>query len=299
MENNTPTINYDDNRMIHTLKATVAQGLSEPEFRLFAEHCKSTGLNPFKKEVWAIKAGGRLQVMTGINGFLAIANNHPQFDGMETEVDNDNQPTKAICRVYRKDRRFPSEGIALMKEYGKDTPIWRQMPRVMLTKVAKSIALREAFPQELNGLYTAEEMPSEYDVPKAPKAPIKVAQEPTQAPQREPQQVEVEVEPVEEQVSETRYYKIYPKMERFQELKAIIKDAGGRWNAEGKCWTLDHELPELSGQECDSTGQWLNSKRKTVSQNKPEPENIPNLEEPMINALDDIDISFEDDDYTF
>lgn len=158
-------IDFEDPRMIRTLKATVAQGLTDEEFLLFAQHCKGTGLNPFKKEVWAIKAGGRLQIMTGINGFLAIANSHPLFDGMEVEVDDDAKPTKATCRVYRKDRKFPAVGVALLKEYGKNTPIWNQMPRVMLTKAAKSIALREAFPQELNGMYTDDEMPAEYHAP--------------------------------------------------------------------------------------------------------------------------------------
>jgi phage recombination protein Bet len=159
-------LDWGDSQVIATLRHTVAQGLNDAEFLLFAEHCKGTGLNPFKKEVWAIKAGGRLQVMTGINGFLAIANAHPQFDGMEIEVDCDEAPTKATCKVYRKDRKFPAVGVALLKEYGKETPIWRQMPRVMLTKVAKSIAIREAFPQELNGLYTEEEMPTQYAAPK-------------------------------------------------------------------------------------------------------------------------------------
>lgn len=158
-------IDFSKPEMIKTLKATVAQGLSDPEFALFAEHCKGTGLNPFKKEVWAIKAGNRLQIMTGLNGYLQIANSHPQFDGMTVEVDNDQKPSKAICKVYRKDRKYPAEGVALMSEYGKSTPIWQQMPRVMLTKVAKSIALREAFPQELNGTYTEEEMPSDYKAP--------------------------------------------------------------------------------------------------------------------------------------
>jgi len=275
-------IDYNNATMIQTLKATVAQGLNEPEFRLFAEHCKSTGLNPFKKEVWAIKAGGRLQVMTGINGFLAIANNHPQFDGMEIEVDNDENPSKAICRVYRKDRRLPSEGVALMKEYRGNTPIWQKMPRVMLTKVAKSIALREAFPQELNGLYTAEEMPAEYDVP-APR------QQPATQPQAAKPEVyiaETEGEP--ETPEGVYHYKIYPKMENFTQLKQIIKDAGGKWNAAGKCWTLQTELPELSGQQCDESGTWLNSKKK-----KPEPK-----QEPIVELIEE-DISFEDDDFSF
>jgi len=160
-------INFEDNRVIETLKQTVAQNASPEEFAMFTQFCKSTGLNPFKKEIWFIKAGGRVQIMTGINGYLAIANSHPQFDGMEVDVEvaQNGRPLKAVCKVYRKDRRFPSVGIALMSEFEKPSPIWKQMPSVMLQKVAKSIALKEAFPQELNGLYTEEEMPREFSAP--------------------------------------------------------------------------------------------------------------------------------------
>lgn len=161
-------INYEDGAVIATLRQTVAQGATDAEFAMFTQFCRSTGLNPFKKEIWFIKTGGRVQMMTGINGFLAIANSHPQFDGMEVDVEvtQQGQPLKATCKVYRKDRRFPSVGVALMSEFRKETPIWKQMPSVMLTKVAKSIAIREAFPQELNGLYTEEEMPREYVAPR-------------------------------------------------------------------------------------------------------------------------------------
>jgi len=171
---NNNLIDYNDASVVETLKQTVAINLSHAEFLLFTHHCKSTGLNPFKREVWAIKAGSRLQVMTGINGFLQIANDHPMYDGMTIEVDSDERPTKAVCKVYRKDRKYPSEGVALLKEYHKDTPIWKQMPRVMLTKVAKSIALREAFPQQLNGLYTQEEMPGEYAEQPAVTVPVEI-----------------------------------------------------------------------------------------------------------------------------
>jgi len=165
-------IKYDDKRTIETLKQTVAIGATDAEFLMFIEFCKSTGLNPFKKELWFIKAGGRVQIMTGINGFMSIANSHPQYDGMTVEVDNDEDPQKATCKVYRKDRKYPTEGVALMKEYKKSGPTWSQMPRTMLTKVAKSIALREAFTQELGGLYTAEEMPAEY----SNERPVQVVQ---------------------------------------------------------------------------------------------------------------------------
>jgi len=158
--------------MLNTLRNTVAPGLTDPEFMLFAEMCRATGLNPATKEIWAIKAGGRLQLMTGINGFLKIANSHPQFDGMEVSYEwDDKQLVSATAKVYRKDRRFPSIATAYMAEYGKKTPIWAQMPSIMLSKCAKSLAIREAFINELGGLYTAEEMPLEFAPPKAYEPP--------------------------------------------------------------------------------------------------------------------------------
>ena len=95
--------------LLASLRDTVAPGLTNAEFLLFSEIVKATGLNPVTKEVWAIKAGGRLQIMTGINGFLKIANSHPQFDGMELSYEWDGKALlSATAKVYRKDRRFPS-----------------------------------------------------------------------------------------------------------------------------------------------------------------------------------------------
>ena len=148
---------------------TVAKGATEAEFQMFLEFCKSTGLNPFKKEIWFIKTGAGVQMMTGINGFLTIANNHPQFDGMTVKLDEqDGKLVSATCTVYRKDRKYPSEATVYYSEYAKNSPTWRTMPRMMLQKVAKSVALREAFPQELGGMYTQEEMPAEYSLTEVP-----------------------------------------------------------------------------------------------------------------------------------
>lgn len=166
-------IDFDKPSVVSTLKATVAQGLSDSEFLLFAEHCKSTGLNPFKREVWAIKANNRLQLMTGINGYFTIANRHPEYDGYEEgyigkngeelpDTYTMNDFVGAWCKVYRKDRKMPAKGVAFNSEYKKDYGNWKVMPRVMILKCAESIALRKAFPQELNGSYTAEEMPPEF-----------------------------------------------------------------------------------------------------------------------------------------
>lgn len=178
------TINYSDNKTIQLIRNTIAPTATADEFGLFIEYCRSTGLNPFKKEIWFIKTPGyrkkdgtmtapRVQIMTGINGYLTIANRHPEFDGMTCEIlmDENRKIIGATATVHRKDRKYPSVATALMEEYYKPNPygnkgVWEQMPSIMIAKCAKSLALREAFPQELGGTYTDAEMPTTHAAPK-------------------------------------------------------------------------------------------------------------------------------------
>lgn len=150
---------------------TVAKGASAEEFALFRELCRGTGLNPFKREIWFIKTKDRAQIMTGINGFYAIANRHAQYDGTEVETFDGEagMPERAVAKVWRKDRRLPSIGVARWSEFNKGFGNWKTMPFYMLEKCAEAIALRKAFPQELNELYAAEEMPAEYSIHNAPE----------------------------------------------------------------------------------------------------------------------------------
>ncbi len=179
----TPSLDFNDPAVLNVMRATIAADATDPEFAMFLAFCKSTGLNPFKKEIWFIKTKAKnfwskrdgkqvdvpakVQMMAGINGFFSIANEHPQYDGMkepEYEIDADGRLLSCRVEVYRKDRRFPSVGVARWEEFfpgvnenGKPG-IWETKPHHMLAKVAKSIALREAFPQQLGGLYIEEEM---------------------------------------------------------------------------------------------------------------------------------------------
>lgn len=167
MESKDLAVKTPDDKMLSALRNSVAPGLTNEEFRLFAEMVRSTGLNPITKEIWAIKAGGRLQLMTGINGFLRIANSHPAYDGMEVSYEWDGkQLVSCTVKVHRKDRKYPSVATAYMSEYSKPSPIWKTMPSIMLSKCAKSLAIREAFIQELGGFYTQEEMPADFAPPK-------------------------------------------------------------------------------------------------------------------------------------
>jgi len=163
-KNLTIKLDYTNPATIKTLKETVAKGATDAEFAMFAGIAQSTGLNPFKREIWFIKTqNGQVQMMTGVNGYYAIANSHPQFDGLEVEtIEESGKLVKVIAKAYRKDRSRPTVAEAYFSEYAKQYGNWKTMPRLMLSKCAESLALRKAFPQELGGLYTKEEMPAEY-----------------------------------------------------------------------------------------------------------------------------------------
>lgn len=146
---------------------TVAKGATPAEFAMFRERCRSTGLDPFKNELWFIKTkDGRVQMMTGINGYYAVANSNQSYDGIEVELtqDDDGVPIKAVAKAWRKDRRLPSVGTARWSEFNKGYGNWKTMPCYMLEKCSEAIALRKAFPQQLNGTLTEEEMGRDYSI---------------------------------------------------------------------------------------------------------------------------------------
>jgi len=69
-------------------------------------------------------------------------------------------PLAATVTVYRMTgaARFAYTATARFREYYRNTPTWNHMPFTMLAKCAEALALRKAFPAELGGLYTREEM---------------------------------------------------------------------------------------------------------------------------------------------
>ena len=146
---------YDQREMVDTLKQTVCKGATDPQFRMFVEVCRATGLNPFLREIWFVPSVG---IMAGRDGYLAVANKHPQFDGMETRVtrDDENVPIKAVCTVWRKDRNHPIICEAYYSEYRRSSQVWSQYPSAMISKVAEVLALKRSF--SINGVVTEEEI---------------------------------------------------------------------------------------------------------------------------------------------
>ncbi len=99
-------------------------------------------LNPFTKEIYAFadKANGIVPVV-GVDGWLRIINEHPQFDGMEFEQTAED----CTCRIYRKDRAHPCEATEYLSECKRNTGPWGTHPMRMLRHKAVIQCARMAF----------------------------------------------------------------------------------------------------------------------------------------------------------
>ncbi len=163
------------------IKSQVAVGVSDGELGLFVEVCKSTGLNPFQRQIYAIvreawdasqgRRVPRMTIQTGIDGYRLIAARTAQHAGTTDPEFGPlvgGHPEWARVTVSRwvpiMGRSAEFTATARWAEYvqatkdGKPSGMWAKMPHTMLGKCAEALALRKAFPAELSGVYTAEEM---------------------------------------------------------------------------------------------------------------------------------------------
>lgn len=160
---------------VDLLKRTICKGASNDEFALFLHQCQRTGLDPFARQCHAVKrwdASQQREVMaiqTGIDGFRLIAERTGKYAGNDDPVydtEDAPHPNKATVTVWKMvaGQRVAFSRSARWKEFvqkkkdGTVTKFWANMPYLMLGKVAEALALRAAFPQELSGLYTSDEM---------------------------------------------------------------------------------------------------------------------------------------------
>lgn len=160
---------------VELLKQTVARGVSDLELQLFLHACKRTGLDPFMKQIHAVKRWSAkdqrevMSIQTGIDGYRLIADRTGCYAGSsdaEYELNDEGYPGFAKVTVTKLVNGVPCQftASARWKEYcqlgkdGKPTSMWNKMPFLMLGKCAEALALRKAFPAELSGVYTHEEM---------------------------------------------------------------------------------------------------------------------------------------------
>lgn len=184
-----------DREKVELLKRTVAKGTTDDQFALFITIAQRRKLDPFAKQIWCVLRKNKdgtteMSVQTSIDGFRLIAQRTGEYDGQdrplwcgEDGVWKDvwltkEAPKAALVFAYRKGIERPFVGIAHLVSYasykddGKTLAAkWQQMPEHMLAKCAEALALRKAFPEDLSGIYTEDEMGREdaIDVPSVEK----------------------------------------------------------------------------------------------------------------------------------
>ena len=173
-ENNGNKLSFSS-KEIETIRRTIAEKANDDEFRMFMHLARSYGLDPFNGEIFFWKVDGKPTIMTSRDGYLKIADSHPAYDGIVSDVVRSNDVFKrekddikheygadrgdiigAYALVYRSDRRYPVYVFAPFDEYNAGTRAWANYPSAMILKVAESMALKRAF--TVSGLVSREEM---------------------------------------------------------------------------------------------------------------------------------------------
>ncbi len=157
--------------------------ITMPEFKMFTELCKVRKLNPFLKEAYLIKYSNKqpAQIVVGKDAILKRAVLNNKYNGMKsgiivlTESGEEKErkgtfklPNETLvggwAEVFRKDWEnsiycsVSLEESIQKKNDGTPNSNWTKQPATMIEKVAKVRALREAFVEDLAGMYEAEEV---------------------------------------------------------------------------------------------------------------------------------------------
>ncbi|MHB1952209.1 MAG: phage recombination protein Bet [Sulfobacillus sp.] len=139
---------------------------NDDEMAVFLHLAEQTGLDPLTNQIYLLPKHGRMVPLCGIDGYRQTAVRTHEYAGKDEVVfvGGDEAvgkpPIKATITVYRLvgGLRCPFTASARWHEYNAPTEVWRKMPFLMLAKCAEALAIRSAFPQELSGVYTEDEM---------------------------------------------------------------------------------------------------------------------------------------------
>lgn len=226
-------------QQIAALRQIGVQNAPNADLAVFLNYAQKTGLDPFARQIYMIgrrekqgnEWGTKWTIQASIDGLRIVAERSgdyagqvgPEYcgtDGVWRDVwVSQEPPVAARVGVIRHGFATPLYAVAYFDEYaqmrdGKPTSMWASKPKLMLAKCAEALALRKAFPNDLSGIYTADEMGATETAPRpAAQAPTETWNTP------EPVAVdtttgEIQDEPAEAEIVEAHVVEPQPAVER-------------------------------------------------------------------------------------
>ena len=245
-------------QQVATLRQLGVATANRGDLAVFFHQAVRTGLDPFARQIYMIERQGKQTIQTGIDGFRLIARRTVERTGESLGYEDTlwcgpegqwtdvwlkrEAPAASKVTVIRGGQRFSA--VALYQEYvatkrdGSPNQMWSTKGALMLAKCAEALALRKAFPQDLSGLYTSDEM-QQADNP-APRAQAQPSQGGSRLAQAMGQRPQPQQQPVESQPE--------PWQAQWAELKDALAAAGlAPAEDRGDLWLA--KLTELTGAE--------------------------------------------------
>ncbi len=151
-------------QQIDLIKNSICKGATNEELQFFIYACQRTGLDPFARQIYSVPRGGQRTIQTSVDGFRLIADRSGRYaPGREPTFAYDKNgnlesATSYVMKQTKDGTWHEVSANAHYSEYNAGSPLWKKMPRAMLSKCAECLALRKAFPAEMSGLYGQEEM---------------------------------------------------------------------------------------------------------------------------------------------
>lgn len=250
-----------DNKKLDLLKNTICKGASDEEFELFLHACQRTCLDPFMRQIYAVKRWDSslrreaMTIQTGIDGYRLIAERTGKYSpGREPTYQYNDKGHIISSTAYVK--KQTSDGTwhevaatAFFDEYcqktkeGKPTRFWMQLGHAMIAKCAEALALRKAFPGDLSGIYTKEEMMQadvlEVNADYVRESQKKVVDIPT----------EIIQEPIQEEI--VKYISKF-QLKMFNEKYDQISNPSSDYYDKNTCAVIDQAISNLDIEEFPS-----------------------------------------------
>lgn len=174
---------------VDVVRNVICLNATDTELEFFLATCRRVKLDPFSRQIYFIKRKQKQEDNYGNANWVDVGRPEVSIDGLragaEQTGDYDGQgpvmwcgadgkwvdvwigkeaPHAAKATIYRKGHREPLVNVALFEEYvpryrnGGIPDMWKRMPANQLAKCAEAGGLRRAFPRDLSGLYTTDEM---------------------------------------------------------------------------------------------------------------------------------------------